>query len=51
MYASAKIQYPYPYTDPYRILVLSQQYKQLTAEGFIDDVWVWRNTYTVGDLN
>jgi hypothetical protein len=51
MYASAKIQYPYPYTDPYRILVLSQQYKQLTAEGFVDDVWVWRNTYTVGDLN
>jgi hypothetical protein len=51
MYASAKLQYVYPYTDPYRVLILSQQYKQLTAEGFVDDVWVWANTYTVGDLN
>lgn len=51
MYASAKIQYVYPYTDPYRVLILSQQYKQLTAEGFVEDVWVWKDTYTVGDLN
>lgn len=51
MYASARIQYPYPYTDPYRMLILSQQYKQLTASGFVDDTWVWKNTFTVGDLN
>lgn len=51
MYASAKIQYPYPYTDQYRMLILSQQYKQLTASGFVDDTWVWANTFTVGDLN
>jgi hypothetical protein len=51
MYANAKLQYAYPYTDPYRVLILSQQYKQLTAQGFIEDVWVWANTYTAGDLD